>query len=169
MEKAKWFLARFIFSTAAVSTALSGGLLGYVLCPLFSWYFFNDLNFFKYHQYIIRLVFAFWRQVGELISIPDYRHMFVIPWTSPPINAPDPKFVRISVSWPNKDKGCGPCVNCCTRRACPLHDFEQKKCKSYGSFFWRYFNCGRYPENIRQIRYYECKKWEIYNSFCGGE
>ena len=161
MQRAKWFMARFVFSTAAIGTALSGGLLGYILCPLFSWYFFKDLNFTKYHQYITRLVLAFWRQIITLLNNPDYRKMFDIPWTAPPINAPDSKLVHISALWQHSGIGCGLCNNCCTGRACPLHDVQQNRCKSYGSFFWRYFNCGRYPENTKQIRYYECKKWEL--------
>jgi len=46
---------------------------------------------------------------------------------------------------------------------------KQNQCKSYGSFFWRYFNCGRYPENTKQIHYYECKKWERYNCLSENE
>lgn len=42
-------------------------------------------------------------------------------------------------------------------------DTERNRCRSYGSFFWRYFNCGRYPENSEQIRFYECNKWEVIN------
>jgi len=30
---------------------------------------------------------------------------------------------------------------------------------SYDSFYWRYFNCGRYPAAQNQIDYYECPKW----------
>lgn len=164
MQKMKWVSARFIFLTAAIGVACTGGLLGYLLCPLYSWYFFNDINFSRYHQYLPRLVSAFWKQVGELFSNQDYRAMFFIPWTLPPMNNPDPSLVRISGLWQNNDQGCGDCVNCCTERDCPLHDIEQNRCKSYGSFFWRYFNCGRYPQNLKQISFYECKKWELYNS-----
>ncbi len=59
------------------------------------------------------------------------------------------------------DGGCNGCIQCCTRRSCPLLDTERNLCRSYGSFFWRYFNCGRYPENTAQIRHYDCPKWEM--------
>ena len=29
----------------------------------------------------------------------------------------------------------------------------------YDSFYWRYFNCGRYPANQEEIDWYECPKW----------
>lgn len=163
MQKWKWFSARLFFLSAAVCTACTGGILGYLLGPLYSWYFFNDLNFLKYHQYLPRLVSAFWRQIGEWVQNPRYREMFFIPWTSAPMNCPDMSIVQISGLWQNSDKGCGACDHCCIKRACPLHDMTHNRCRSYGSFFWRYFNCGRYPENIRQIRFYDCKKWVVNN------
>lgn len=163
MQRIKWALVRFIFLSLAFCVAFTGGIFGYLLGPLYSWYFFNDLNFLKYHQYLPRLVSAFWKQIVELFSNPDYRAMFFIPWISPPMNCPDFSLVRISDSWKNNEKGCGECVTCCTERNCPLLDIEQNLCKSYGSFFWRYFNCGRYPQNAKQINYYKCKKWESCN------
>jgi hypothetical protein len=30
---------------------------------------------------------------------------------------------------------------------------------SYNSFYWRYFNCGRYPTSQQEIDLYECPKW----------
>jgi len=165
MQRIKWTSARFVFLTMTIGVVFTGGLLGYFFYPLYSWYFFSDINFLKYRQYLPRLVSAFWRQIGELLSNPDYREMFFIPWTLPPLNNPDISLVRTRSTWPRDDKGCGDCINCCTRRSCPLHDIEQNICKSYGSFFWRYFNCGRYPQNEKQISFYECKKWELYNRF----
>jgi len=163
MQKTKWALARFIFLILAAGTVFTGGLLGYLLCPLYSWYFFNDINFWKYHQYLPRLVSAFWRQAGEWFRNPQYRRMFAIPWASSPMNNPDSSLVRVSGLWRDNAEGCGECVKCCAKIACPLHDINQKRCKSYGSFFWRYFNCGRYPANVKQINYYECEKWETCN------
>jgi hypothetical protein len=34
-------------------------------------------------------------------------------------------------------------------------------CRGYDSFFWRYFNCGRYPTEQREIEYYLCNKWQF--------
>ncbi|KQC09292.1 MAG: hypothetical protein APR62_02760 [Smithella sp. SDB] len=162
MKKIKWASARLIFVTAAIGVAFTGGILGYFLYPLYSWYFFNDIKL-RYHKYLPRLISAFWNQVCELLRNPDYRAMFLIPWTMPPMNGPDLSLVRTGSTWPDNDRGCGNCVNCCLKRNCPLHDIKRNRCRSYGSFFWRYFNCGRYPQNAKQIQFYDCKKWEIFN------
>ncbi len=29
------------------------------------------------------------------------------------------------------------------------------------SFFWRYFNCGRFPSQQSEIDYYGCPKWVV--------
>jgi hypothetical protein len=94
---------------------------------------------------------------------PQYRGMFAIPLTAPPMMGPDLSRARVRADWNHSESGCNGCVECCIRRACPLLDREKNQCRSYGSFFWRYFNCGRYPENNEQIRYYDCPKWECNN------
>ena len=103
MHKFKWGSARFIFLSMVIGTVLTGGLLGYLFYPLYSWYFFNDIKL-KYHKYLPRLVSAFWNQVGELFRNPDYRAMFFIPWILPPMNGPDYSLVCISSLWQNNDK-----------------------------------------------------------------
>ena len=161
VQKAKWATARIVFMSAAFASAATGNVLGYLLGPLYSWYFFNDLNFLKYRRYFFPMTVCAWRLLTEWTRNPGYRGMFAIPLTSKPMAAPDLSRVRVRAAWPENDGGCNGCIQCCIRRSCPLLDTERNLCKSYGSFFWRYFNCGRYPENITQIRYYECPKWEM--------
>ncbi|MEE8434399.1 MAG: hypothetical protein V3S64_06380, partial [bacterium] len=43
----------------------------------------------------------------------------------------------------------------------PVLDYETGLCQGYDSFFWRYFNCGRYPSNQREIEFYLCNKWSL--------
>ncbi|MHB8769931.1 MAG: hypothetical protein ACYC7J_02955 [Syntrophales bacterium] len=161
MQKAKWATARIVFMVAAGSSIATGNVLGYLLGPLYSWYFFNDLNFFKYHRFFFSMTVCGWRMLNELLRNPGYRHMFAIPLTAPPKQGPDLSLVRVRTDWRESDGGCNGCVQCCIRRSCPLLDSERNLCRSYGSFFWRYFNCGRYPENVAQIRHYDCPKWEM--------
>ena len=44
---------------------------------------------------------------------------------------------------------------------CPLLDSEQQRCLGYNSFYWRYFNCGRYPSFAEEVHYYDCRKWTL--------
>ena len=161
VQKAKWATARIVFMSAAFASAATGNVLGYLLGPLYSWYFFNDVNFLKYRRYFSPMTVCAYRLLAEWIRNPGYRGMFAIPLTSQPMAGPDLSRVRVRTAWPENDGGCNGCIQCCVQRSCPLLDTERNLCRSYGSFFWRYFNCGRYPENIRQIRYYECPKWEM--------
>jgi len=161
MQKAKWAAARMAFLIAVSAGAATGGALVCLLGPLYSWYFFKDLSFWKYLRYLSPMVIAYWKLGFELTRSPAYRGMFAIPLTAPPMTGPDLSLVRVSASWREDGGACNGCDQCCTWRCCPLLDTERKLCKSYGSFFWRYFNCGRYPENIKQIRFYECPKWEM--------
>ena len=161
--KAKWAAARGCFLVVAAFGLATGGLGGYVLGPLYTWYMFNDFRFLRYHRLYVPIAVAFWRLAFEWARNPQYRGMFAIPLTAPPMMGPDLSRARVRADWNHLENGCNGCVECCIRRACPLLDLEKNQCRSYGSFFWRYFNCGRYPENNEQIRYYDCPKWECDN------
>lgn len=161
MQRVKWATARVLFLIVTLAGTASGGVVSYLLGPLYSWYLFNDPRFLKYHRFTFPLVRAYWKLVFEWLANSDYRRMFAIPWTAPPMIGPDRSLVRISAEWVQSDSACNGCVECCVRRACPMLDRERHLCRSYGSFFWRYFNCGRYPENGEQIRFYECRKWQV--------
>jgi hypothetical protein len=161
MQKWKWASARIVFLVVALTGAASGGISAYLLGPLYSWYFFNDIRFLRHHRMFLPLLVAFWKLVFEWFRRYEYRGMFAIPLTAPPMMGPDISLVRVRPTWPETDGACNGCIECCIRRACPLLDPERKRCRSYGSFFWRYFNCGRYPESDDQILYYDCHKWEV--------
>jgi len=161
MQRAKWATARIVFLIMAFAGTASGGVLAYLLGPVYSWYFFNDTNFLKYRRLFLPLAVSHLKLIIDGLLNPDYRRMFTIPLTTPPLTSPDLSRVQIRTTWPEGACGCNGCTQCCIERSCPLLDPEQNRCKSYGSFFWLYFNCGRYPENVQQIRYYECPKWEV--------
>jgi hypothetical protein len=156
----KWAAARMAFLVAAAAGMASGTVLCFLLGPLYSWYFLKDLRYFKHRHLSLPLNRCGWQLVAEWFRSPAYRGMFSIPLTAPPVNGPDLAKVRIRADWSGAGEGCNGCTRCCILRSCPLLDRSSARCLSYGSFFWRYFNCGRYPENARQIRFYLCPKWE---------
>lgn len=161
MQRAKWATARIVFLIMVFAGTASGGMLAYLLGPVYSWYFFNDTHFLKHHRLILPLAVSHLKLILEWIRDPDYRRMFTIPLTAPPMTSPDMSRVRIKTTWPHDASTCNGCVECCIKRSCSFLDPEKNQCTCYGSFFWLYFNCGRYPENVEQIRYYECPKWEV--------
>jgi hypothetical protein len=165
----KWAAARTIFILAVLGAMLSGGLLAVVAAPLYAWYFFNDLKFWKYFRYLFPLFYSGWSMVAEYLNYPYYRRVAKFSLFALPRLSPDLAVVRIRDSWPEDDGTCNGCDQCCSLRGCPLLDTKLHQCRSYGSFFWRYFNCGRYPWIPEQIRYYECKKWEIADVECPQE
>ncbi len=159
-QRLKWFFARAAFAIFAMTFFVSGGLLAYAFGPIYSWYLFGDLRFWKFWRTVFPVWRTTWQQLGEWLSTPNYRQMLAIPVVSPPRIAPDPGLVRIRSVWISSKDSCSGCVKCCSHRSCALLDAENNQCRSYGSFFWRYFNCGRYPETQKQIQYYNCGKWE---------
>lgn len=161
MQKLKWTTARLAFFVAVFGATATGNVLAFVLGPLYSWYFFNDLKCFKYYKYFYSISVSGWKMILSCLRDPAYRKMFAIPLAAPPMMGPNLSQARVRDSWPKDAPACNGCSQCCGRRACPLLDTESNRCRSYGSFFWRYFNCGRYPERRDQIEYYECSKWEI--------
>lgn len=161
MEKAKWAAARIIFLVMALAGTATGSAAAYLLGPVYSWYLFDDVRFLKHHRLFFPIAVAFWKLVFEWVRNPEYHRMFAIPLTAPPMMGPDLSLVRVRAAWSETDGACNGCVQCCIRRSCPMLDTERNRCLSYGSFFWRYFNCGRYPESGEQIRYYDCPKWEV--------
>jgi hypothetical protein len=80
--------------------------------------------------------------------------------TAPPMTKPDPSLVQINPAWENGDS-CADCGKCCKKIHCPLQDKTHNQCRGYNSFYWRYFNCGRYPASQEDINRYECPKWVI--------
>jgi len=161
MNKIKWTTNRIIFILLISAGILSAGLTGLLLAPLYHWYFFREFRISRKYWSLYMMVVTGGRIFREWLRNPEYRGMFSIKLFAPPMTGPDDSKVRIRSSWNVNEDTCSGCVKCCSRLACPLMDVEQKRCLGYDSFFWRYFNCGRYPSSDKQIRYYACEKWEM--------
>jgi hypothetical protein len=142
----------------------SAGLTAVFLIPIYSWYYFGTFYHRQYFRKLYPMIGTAARLLITWLRTSEYRSVFSIPLSAPPMLDPDPARVRIRETWPVKDDTCNGCIKCCTRLGCTMMDSEMKRCLCYGSFFWRYFNCGRYPSSARQIRYYQCEKWECIDS-----
>lgn len=161
LKKIYWFMVRSFFLFFALIGLLSGGLLVFPFGPVYSWYFKGDFNYLKYRRYTFRVMLSGYKMLSDWLFSPEYMRVFIPSMTAPPMMKPDLSKVAISKNWEGPKDSCGGCSKCCTKRECPLFDLSSEACLSYGSFFWRYFNCGRYPENAEQIGYYECPKWVV--------
>jgi hypothetical protein len=160
LSKVKWATCRLLFYIAVMLSLLTGGLLCYLLAPLFSYCFLNNLHFIRNHKYIFPLIKTGWNWVFTWISSREYRQVFSVPLTAPPLTTPDLTYVKVSEQWNEGTFDCNQCIRCCIKIDCPLIDRESNGCLSYNSFYWRYFACGRYPRTQYQIDYYNCPKWE---------
>ncbi len=155
-----WSLVRLLFLVFAIIAILSGGLLVFPLSPIYSWYFFHDLHFWRYTHLVFPTVITGIRILIDTFRNPGYRDSFIVSLTAQPMLTPDASRMQVRDDWPINDGSCNSCIHCCVQRQCTLIDMEKNRCLSYGSFFWRFFNCGRYPEYHQQIKFYDCPKWE---------
>ncbi len=154
IRKVGWAAARlsFVFCSALSVSSVVGC---YVLSPLFTYWFFGSARFWRYLHMVFPVIrFSYYLTYLWLRgrSVPS------LSWTAPPRSAPDRAAVQISPEW-RHGESCGDCGKCCGKIHCPFQDREKGQCMSYNSFYWRYFNCGRYPTSQREINLYECPKW----------
>jgi hypothetical protein len=154
MKKLRWAGARLCF-IGFLPLGVTSGVGLYLLAPLFSYYFFGTLRFWKYARLGPRLIlYAYTMAFGYLKGefTPS------VPLTTPPMTKPDLSLVQINPAWENGES-CADCGKCCKKIRCPLQEKAYNQCMGYNSFYWRYFNCGRYPASQGDIDRYECPKW----------
>ena len=152
-----WASTRILFHAymAFCVVSVAGG---WVTAPLFTWCFYGDWRFWRYVRPGLRLFLHGYKFVPLILKLENSGFMFAVPLASAPLSSPDRGLVQLNPSW-DHGTGCGPCTRCCTKIECPILEPETGLCSGYDSFFWRYFNCGRYPSNQSEIDYYECPKW----------
>lgn len=160
LDEARWALARLTFITY-IGFSLSTLVGGFLTAPLMTWYFFGDWRFWRYWSAGARL-FPHALHLLFVMGKDNQGFMFSVPLTSPPRSAPDRKTNSLQPGWPH-GSSCGDCTNCCRAGGytCPLLDETRGMCRGYDSFYWRYFNCGRFPSSMAEIDYYGCGKWAI--------
>jgi hypothetical protein len=160
IRQLQWALARIVF-ILYIGFSVVSLVGGFLTAPLMTWYFFGDWRFWRHWSAGLGL----WRHAMRLLRLmmSDRRgFMFSVPLTSPPRTRPDPDATTLHRLWPH-GASCGDCSNCCRPGgyACPLLDEVNERCRGYDSFYWRYFNCGRFPSVEAEIDYYGCGKWVL--------
>jgi len=160
LQALRWALARLSFIIYIVFSVVTL-VGGFLTAPLMTWYFFGDWRFWRYWRAGLGLL-PHGVRLAAMMLFDCRAFMFSVPLTSPPRSAPDRSIADFRSDWPHGDS-CGDCSNCCRAggHVCPLLDEEQQACRGYNSFYWRYFNCGRYPSLEEEIDYYGCRKWSL--------
>ena len=163
LDKVRWALARLTFISYIAFSVLSL-VGGFLTAPLMTWYFFGDWRFWRHWRAGRRLFIHAIRLLSVMLK-DKQGFMFSVPLTTPPRSLPDSNIAALNPNWPN-GSSCGNCNNCCRAGgyACPLLDETQSLCQGYDSFYWRYFNCGRFPSSMAEIDYYSCGKWLLVNA-----
>ena len=159
----RWALARLAFIIYIVFSVVTL-IGGFLTAPLMTWYFFDDWRFWRHWRAGLGLLPHGLRLTAMMLG-HSRAFMFSVPLASPPRSAPDPSIALFRTDWHHGDS-CGDCFNCCKPggNVCPLLDNEHQGCRGYNSFYWRYFNCGRYPSFEEEIHYYDCRKWSLTTS-----
>ncbi len=159
LQKAIWAAKRLLFYVYLVFCLLTV-VGGFLTAPLFTYVFFGDWRFWRYLAPGWKMFFHGWRFLIPLLKWENSGFMFSVPLTSPPKSAPDLSIVKIRADWAD-GSSCGSCSKCCDQVSCPVLDKDSGLCLGYNAFFWRYFNCGRFPSYQSEIDYYSCPKWQM--------
>ncbi len=156
----RWAIARVCFMWFFAFVVFSG-IGAFLFAPITTYYFFDDLRFWRYARLLPAMTAYAYRLLFMMFTDKKWRFLSAPALTTPPLTQPDRRRVRLSGNWRNGEEDCGDCCDCCLQIKCPLLDLEKKNCLAYDSFFWQYFNCGRFPVNQEHIDYYNCTKWEM--------
>lgn len=160
LQKLKWATARLLFY-GYIGFALFSLIGGFLSAPLMTRLFFGDWRFWRHWRRGWRLLPHGW-MILRMTLRRQGEFMFSVPLTSPPQSVPDRERAKLSPDW-RHGSSCGDCQRCCRvmELDCPVLDQSSGFCSGYNSFYWRYFNCGRYPSRQIEIDYYGCDKWQI--------
>ena len=117
----------------------------------------------SYRDFQILRVWAHgYKVMWRSLTSKRYRDMYPFKIGDPPIFGNDRRIMRIKESWRGTEDDCDLCENsCCEQLKCPMLGKDGRRCLSYGSLYFGYLLCGRYPENQSQIDLYQCPKWEL--------
>ncbi len=163
MQQIKWASTRLLFITY-IGFALFSLVGGFLTAPVMTKLFFGDWRFWRHWRRGWRLLPHGWMLLWMVLR-KEGQFMFSVPLNSPPQTVPDQDLVKLSSTWMHGTT-CGSCRQCCQvmELHCPILDHASGFCTGYDSFYWRYFNCGRYPSRQTEIDYYGCNKWQMQDS-----
>jgi len=157
----KYVIARLYLYFLFALFFLTGGLAMFVLAPLYKAAFAPKAAYGDLRPAALWL--NAYRVAWRTLTSKTYREAFPGMWTTPPMSHTDLQWVRVKDTWQGEETNCDGCqAACCAQVKCPLVG-PDRRCMSYGSMFFEYLYCGRYPNNQKQIDYYSCPKWEVRN------
>jgi len=159
-KKMLWAVQRVSFNAYIIISTFTV-VVGILTAPLLTRLFFNDWRFWRHWKNGFRLLIHAFSTFPKLIKWENNGFMFNVPWSAQPLTSPDQRHAFIRSSWAH-GTSCGPCAKCCEKISCPLVDPKTTLCLAYDSFFWRYFNCGRFPTTMSELAYYDCEKWDLF-------
>ncbi len=162
-QQLRWAATRLVFYTYIACSIGTLGLVGFLSGPLMTWYFYGDWRFWRHWSSARRLFPHSFRMLYYVLQGKNGGFMLGVPLTAPPSSSVNRNRVEMQPTW-EFGSSCGPCTRCCSKIHCPVLDESTGLCRGYNSFFWRYFNCGRYPSEQREIEYYLCTKWQMKES-----
>lgn len=157
MQEVRWAAARLFFY-AYFAFCMITVVGGWLTAPLASWYFYGTWRFWRYLGDSPKLYWHGWKTLYWMARGSYGGFMFDVSLTSPPHTFPVEGLAKLNPEWEHGYE-CATCTNCCTKLECPILDTENQMCKGFDSFFWRYFNCGRFPSKEKEIEHYSCPKW----------
>lgn len=165
LKRIQWAVFRIFSYSIVFANLMTFGCFLYIIAPYTSYFFFNDLRFWKHWS-------TYYKFFGNTISYitticigDSFLLISHLPLAAPPMNIPDMSKFRLSPHWKLSNDSCGECSACCTLTSnCCFRDKSTHKCRCYGSLFWNYFNCGRFPTSQEQLEHYGCKKFEAIRS-----
>jgi len=157
VQQGVWAVRRLAFDVYMAFCLLTV-VGGWVTAPLFSWCFFGDWRFWRHARTELGMWLHGYGFIGRLIRWENAGFMFSVPLVAQPFRAPNRAVVQLNPSWEH-GSSCGSCSRCCDKISCPVLDKATGLCTGYDSFFWRYYNCGRFPSEQREINFYDCPKW----------
>jgi hypothetical protein len=159
MAAVKHAVVRLYLFSLLLLFFITGGLAMFLLAPLYKktfapgapWRAIRPLRVWA-HVYKVM-----WRS----ISSKGYRDLYPSKLSGPPEFENDQSVMRIRESWRGAKDNCDVCqLSCCAQIKCPMLD-AGGRCISYGSVYFGYYFCGRYPSNQGQVDLYDCPKWEV--------
>ena len=157
VQEMKWATMRILFYSY-LGFSLVTVIGGFVTFPIFSRVTFGTWRFWRYIHLSPALYFHGWKMFNLILFSENEGYMMSVPLTSPPMKEPRKDLTLLNPAW-DFGSSCGECSQCCTQFQCPVLDKKTGLCRGYDSFFWRFFNCGRFPSAQNEIRFYNCNKW----------
>jgi hypothetical protein len=131
----------------------------FLLAPLYKSAFAPRARWRDFHA--ARIWAHIYKVMWRSLSSRKYRTLYPSRLTDQPQFHNDLSVMRIRDSWQGAGDNCDLCgLSCCKQIKCPMLD-GGGRCLSYGSVYFGYLYCGRYPSNQGQVELYNCPKWEV--------